>query len=503
VKEQDPPVVTAEKLKDVVTGNRVWRSMVRFSYPGTEKAQAQIVHGLFVTHIHPVKVNVRSIRLTYSWGLGLVSFFLFALLFVTGVLLMFFYIPFTERAYQDILGLETTVKFGRVLRSMHRWGAHLLVATMFLHMLRVFYTRAYRSPREFNWVIGVALFVTILLLSFTGYLLPWDQLSFWAVTASTNILPYAPFLGSKLRLLVLGASEVGQPALLRFYVLHVMVLPGVATVLISFHLWRIFKDGGLAASEARSPGRAAAPLAAPLVSTGNGASDGATVVRERTPRAKEPRLTVHTWPNLIILEALAGLAVTASVLIFSMFVSAPLRDPANPNVTENPSKAPWFLVNIQELFPHMGVLLGGIVIPTVVVLALMALPYVDTGKQGTGEWFLLDRRERWLVLWGAIYALAWTLGLVFLDNYYPIRTWAPRQEILSQTLIPGGIIAGVAFLLYLSVLPWRPRTRELLTLYFTAFVATYVTLTIIGSFFRGAGFVLVAPWDMGPSGLSF
>jgi quinol-cytochrome oxidoreductase complex cytochrome b subunit len=484
----------------------VWRSIIRFAYPANDKARAQIINGLFVTHIHPVKVDARSIRLTYTWGLGLVSFFLFVVLFVTGVLLMFFYVPFTERAYQDILGLETTVRFGRVLRTMHRWAAHLMVAAVFLHMLRVFYTRAYRSPREFNWVIGVMLFVTTLLLSFTGYLLPWDQLSFWAVTASTNILPYAPLLGDKLRGLVLGASDVGQPALLRFYVLHVMVLPGVATVLIAFHFWRIRKDGGLAVSQAAKVSNAprATALARPANPARNGDESASDVApASRTERAPARRTTVLTWPNLIMLEALAGLVVVAVVLIFSMLVSAPLRDPANPDVTENPSKAPWFLVNIQELFPHMGVFLGGIIVPTVVVLAIMAVPYLDRVRSGTGEWFLWDRRERWLALWAGAYTLAWTVGLVFLDDFYPIRTWTPQQEFLSQTLIPTGIMLGVAVLLYLTLWPWRPRGRELLTVYFTAFVVAYVTMTVIGSFFRGPGFALVAPWDMGPSGLSF
>lgn len=503
MEDRDSAAATSARLKDVVTGNRVWRSIFRFAYPSTEKAQAQIVHSLFVTHIHPVKVDLRSIRFTYTWGLGLVSFFLFVLLFVTGVLLMFFYVPFTERAYQDILGLETTVAFGRVLRSMHRWAAHFMVGAVFLHMLRVFYTRAYRSPREFNWVIGVTLFVTTLLMSFTGYLLPWDQLSFWAVTASTNILSYAPVLGEKLRLLLLGASEVGQPALLRFYVLHVMVLPAIATVLIGFHFWRIRKDGGLAASEAGrlrlASGVASPGLGAP---SGDGGWDNPGMGPQATS-AGGRRLTVLTWPNLIILEALAGLAVVAFVLIFSMIVYAPLRDPANPDVTENPSKAPWFLVNIQELFPHMGVFLGGILIPTLVVLALMAVPYLDRSKFGTGEWFVHDRRERWLALWAGFYALAWTVGLVFLDDFFPIRSWAPQQTILSQMLIPAGIILGLAVLLALTLLPLRPRGRDWLTAYFTAFVVTYVAVTVIGSFFRGPGFSLVPPWKMGPSGLSF
>lgn len=166
-------------------------------------------------------------------------------LVLTGVWLMFFYVPSVDQAYTDIQNLETEVTFGALMRAIHRWAGHLMVLTVFLHMCRVFFTGAYKHPREFNWVIGVVLWVVTLLLSFTGYLLPWDQLSYWAVTVGTNMVGSFPVIGEDIRVLLLGAKEVGPDALIRFYALHIAVLPLVMTTLIGIHFWRIRKDGGL------------------------------------------------------------------------------------------------------------------------------------------------------------------------------------------------------------------------------------------------------------------
>jgi quinol-cytochrome oxidoreductase complex cytochrome b subunit len=143
-----------------------------------------------------------------------------------------------------------------ILRNMHRWAAHLMVVTVMLHMLRVFLTGSYKPPREFNWVVGVTLLVLTLLLSFTGYLLPWDQLAYWAITVGTNMLGAAPFIGNEgpfslvdkyndVRFMLLGGSGIGPNALLRFYVLHIMLLPLAAAIFIAVHFWRIRKDGGI------------------------------------------------------------------------------------------------------------------------------------------------------------------------------------------------------------------------------------------------------------------
>ena len=221
------------------------QSVIRRSEGNAEQKRAAAVFGNLFLHIHPVRVHTNSMRLGYTLGLGLISFYLFLILVVSGVLVMFYYIPSTQLAYRSMKDLEYVVSFGVVLRNIHRWAAHAMVALAFLHMCRVFFTGSYKAPREFNWVVGVCLLLVTLLLSFTGYLLPWDQLAFWAVTVGSNIAAYMPWIGDKIRFLMLGGNEVGQMALLRFYVLHVAGLPLIAAILVGVHFWRIRKDGGL------------------------------------------------------------------------------------------------------------------------------------------------------------------------------------------------------------------------------------------------------------------
>ena len=234
----------------------VWESVFRNPLPSDDLGRASTSFTNFFLHMQPVKVHRNSLRPLYTLGLGLMSLFLFVILAVTGILLMFYYVPSTTQAYDRMLDLRGSVAFGTFLRNMHRWSAHGMVAVVFLHMCRVFFTGSYKKPREFNWVLGVMLFLVTLFLSFTGYLLPWDQLAFWAITVGTSIASYAPVVGKEIRFLLLGDATVGQEALLRFYVLHVAVLPAVLTLLIAIHFWRIRKDGGLsrpAGSGIRTP----------------------------------------------------------------------------------------------------------------------------------------------------------------------------------------------------------------------------------------------------------
>jgi quinol-cytochrome oxidoreductase complex cytochrome b subunit len=196
-------------------------------------------------HLHPVRVKKHAIRYTYTFCLGGISFFLFLALTVTGVYLMFFYVPSVQRAYQDIQTISNSVAFGDLIRNMHRWAAHLMVLTVFLHMIRVFYHGAYKPPREFNWAIGVLLIFSTLWLSFNGYLLPWDQIAFWAITVGTQMATYAPLLNTESAFILLGGIEVGQETLIRFYVMHVIAFPLIAAILMVVHFWRIRKDGGI------------------------------------------------------------------------------------------------------------------------------------------------------------------------------------------------------------------------------------------------------------------
>ena len=218
-------------------------AVFRHGLPLTDKIAARTALTNFVLHIHPVRVRKSWIRMSYTLCLGGLSFFLFVVLTVTGLYLMFYYVPSVEGAYQNMKDLQFVVTFGVVIRNMHRWAAHAMVITVWLHMARVFLTGAYKKPREFNWAVGTTLLLITLLLSFTGYLLPWDQLSIWAITVGTNMAKYAPIAGPFTRYLLLGGRVVGDNALLRFYVLHVVGLPLVAFLLMVVHFWRVRKDG--------------------------------------------------------------------------------------------------------------------------------------------------------------------------------------------------------------------------------------------------------------------
>src|SRR5215471_7781615 len=234
-----------------LTESAAYRSIVRHGFPDTNRNRSLAVFTNFFLHIHPVKVRRRAIEFTRTYFLGGLSAACFFILTVTGVLLMFYYRPAVPDAYHDMKDLQFVVSAGVFLRNLHRWSAHAMVSLVFLHMAVTFFRGAYRPPREFNWVIGVLLLVATVLLSYTGYLLPWDQLAYWAVTVGTNMANAAPLIGAKLRLLLLGGHTINGAALLRFYVLHCVVLPLWVILGVSVHIWRVRKDGGIYLPPAR------------------------------------------------------------------------------------------------------------------------------------------------------------------------------------------------------------------------------------------------------------
>ena len=247
------PTVKDKLTKTVgdVQGSQAWNSIFRpgsifrKGYTDSPRNRSYVIMNSVLYHLHPVKVKRHAVKVSYTLCLGGLSFFLFILLTVTGIFLMFFYRPTDVQAWNDISNLQTSVAFGLLVRNMHRWGAHLMVLSVFLHMARVFYHGAYKPPREFNWVVGVVLLFLTIMLGFTGYLLPWDQIAYWAITIGSNMAGDAPLFNTPSKLLLLGGLEVGQNTLLRFYVLHVMVLPLLAAVFLAVHFWRIRKDGGI------------------------------------------------------------------------------------------------------------------------------------------------------------------------------------------------------------------------------------------------------------------
>ena len=366
----------------------VGRSIFRVGLPQSNLERAQAMVSSFLLHIQPAKVSRHSLRASYSLGLGLISLYLFLILIVTGVLLMFYYVPSTDHAYNDMKDLQFVVSAGLIMRNMHRWAAHLMVIFVLLHMCRVFYTGAYKRPREFNWVLGIGLFLLTLGLSFTGYLLPWDQLAFWAITVGTNIAAYAPYIGPSLKYLMLGGNVVGQEALIRFYALHVIVLPAVAGFLIAVHLWRVRKDGGL--SRPDEPGDVVQQVELSQLPTSKtyGLME---LARGTTPQVgRNPEEEVFSWPHLIFRELLLFLFVVVVVLLLAIFKNAPLEELANPIHPPNPAKAPWYFLGLQELVSYSA-FWGGVVVPGVLVAALVLLPYVDGKRRGVGRWFARER----------------------------------------------------------------------------------------------------------------
>ena len=238
-----------DEVDKKVRDSQVWKSIFRpgspfrRGYQDNPRNRAMVMVNNVLYHLHPVKVKRHSVRFSYTLCLGGLSFFLFIVLTITGIFLMFYYRPTDPQAWQDVRDLHTSINLGLLIRNMHRWGAHLMVFTVFLHMARVFYTGAYKAPREFNWIIGVILLFLTGALSFTGYLLPWDQLALWAVTVGTNIGGFSPVLRKNFAFVLLGGVEITGTTLLRWYVLHVLALPFVLVILMSVHFWRVRKDG--------------------------------------------------------------------------------------------------------------------------------------------------------------------------------------------------------------------------------------------------------------------
>ena len=244
----------AERLSgagEKIRSSQFWASVFRpgspfrQGYADSPRNRSYVIMNNVLYHLHPVKVKRHAVRLSYTLCLGGITFFLFILLTITGIFLMFYYTPTAAQAYQDTQALNTAVTFGTLVRNMHRWGAHLMVLAVFLHMSRVFYHGAYKPPREFNWVVGVVLLLLTLLLSFTGYLLPWDQLALWAITVGGSMAGFTPVIGDQVTFALLGGVEISGATLLRFYVLHVLFLPFIIVIFMAVHFWRVRKDGGI------------------------------------------------------------------------------------------------------------------------------------------------------------------------------------------------------------------------------------------------------------------
>ena len=400
---QPPPETKARRT--------TWQDLTWSWSPRSAREAGDAVVRNFLLHWFPSKVTQRALATTYSFWLGTISAVLFLILTLTGVVLMFLYVPSVERAYSSIKDLEYAVSFGRFMRATHRVAAHLMVAVVFLHMVRVFLTSGYRNGvmarqnRPLNWWIGLAMLVMTLFLSFTGYLLPWDQLAYWAVTVGTNIARAVPLVGDEARFFLLGGHEINQNTLIRFYVLHCVFLPLILTGLFVWHMWRIHKDGGLACHDRLALDQrteAAEPVASKSYSL-MGVAAGRTAHVEAA-LVNEERHLVNSVPGMVRRLLLVGLLTFAVSAVLAVWLGAPLEEAANPQVTPNPAKAPWYFLWLQELvtittvriagFTINGALVGGVLVPAVLLLWGCAVPWLDRSSPASvGSWFHPERRR--------------------------------------------------------------------------------------------------------------
>ncbi|HUE85131.1 MAG TPA: cytochrome b N-terminal domain-containing protein [Vicinamibacterales bacterium] len=479
---------------------RFRETALRTGAPTTDRTRSTFVFNNVFLHLHAVRTHRWSLRWATTAGLGIASVAAFLITLVTGILLMFYYKPYPDVAYESMKDIHFVVPTGRFMRNAHRWAANLMVVTVILHMARAFYTAAYRAPREFNWLIGMALLVTTLGLSFTGYLLPWDQLAYWAITIGANIAQSPREItdalgvtemfdpGGLQRLLLLGSDTVGEEALIRFYLLHVMVLPLVAAMLMAVHFWRVRKDGGLTKPADVDARLGTEPTGTYPVFTEAPAKTYhlAAIVRGRTSAVGQgPENTIPSMPHLFYAE-LAVLMLTLFICLALALVSdAPLKELANPLVPENPAKAPWYFLGLQELVAFSA-FMGGIGIPMIVLVGLGLIPYLDRERMGTGEWF--GGPGGWPLVQNSMafgFASAIVVESVAI-RYGWLREWFPDIPQLVITAInPGTVLTAV----YAGYSLWLVRrynsSRAGALALFTCFLCGFVVLTIIGTYFRG------------------
>ncbi len=441
-----------EKAKDF--GNKLYYSVFRHRFDNTGLTKSKIMFSNVLLHIQPVKIHKRSIKFKTSMGLGLITFYLFLILCVTGVILMFHYVPSTAigpdglpDAYSRMLNLRSNVFWGGFLRNMHRWAAHGMVAFVALHMLRVYLAGAHRGGREFNWVVGCILGLLTVFLSYTGYLLPWDQLAFWGVKVGTEIAKLAPG-GALIRGVLLGDTDVGSEALIRFYVLHVAVLPAVMGFLIAVHFFRIRKDGGLArpadtSNEKQIPDEEFGEVKNNSVFKTARSYKLVEIVKGNEPKVNEETdQMMFAWPKLIIREIIVLAAVMFFMSLISVLFDAPLEGPADPNHPTNPAKAPWYFLGLQELTSYDG-FIGGIVLPGLMAGGVMFLPYIEIflesfnktfRKNIPGVWFARER-----ILENSLFISLYLVmaALIIIGVYFRGANWAIEYPWV-QTISGGG-----------------------------------------------------------------
>ncbi|MCP4400144.1 MAG: cytochrome bc complex cytochrome b subunit [bacterium] len=444
------------------------RFIFRASTRRTEKEDKRAGFTSFILHLHPAKIPEKTLKLTHTWGLGGMAALLVTIQIVTGTLLRFVYEPFPERAYDSILTLQQDVLFGQFIHNIHHWSGTILVIVVFLHLLRVFFTGAFHHPRRFNWIIGLCLFFFVLLSNFSGYLLPWDQLAYWAITISTSMLEYVPVIGIELQKTIRGGSEVGSATLLNFFTFHTAILPGCLLIFMAFHFWRVRKAKG--------------------------------VVIPQTP-GEEPDTAnryVPTIPNLVLRELVVALVLIACILVFSLIFDASLGEKANPGLSPNPTKAPWYFMGIQEMLLHVHPLFAVFLIPLFVSGACMLLPYLPYDSRRTGVWFFSQKGRRMAIVSVAAAIVMVPLAIICDEFFIDFTTWMPGVPVvLSNGVLPVGMIlaATIGFYIFMKR-RYSASNNEAIQAVFILLLVSFIIFTVTGIWFRGPGMALVWPWSI-------
>lgn len=448
--------------------SRIWSSIFRGPvFPGTDKERKWAAFENLILHVHPRTVPEPTLKFTLTWGLGGMSLVLLVLQVLTGTLLLFAYEPSPEKAYSSVFAIQNDILFGAFIRNIHHWAANILVIVVFLHLLRVFFTGAFHHIRQFNWIIGLFLFFSVLLSNFTGYLLPWDQLAFWAITICTNMLAYIPGVGSWMQTVVQGGPEISSATLTIFFTIHTTAVPVILVLLLPFHFWRTRKAGGL------------------------------VIPRTVNEEADSKPNMVPTIPDLVLREGVVALVLIALIFIYSIVFNAPLESPANPGMSPNPAKAPWYFLGIQEMLLHFHPLFAVFIIPVVVVCLLLLLPYMKYDSTMSGVWFH-SQKGRQMGIMSAVTALIIAPAGILADEFLiNIPAWVPGvAPMISNGLIPAAILfAAIAGFYVFMKKKYSASNNEAVQALFILLVVSFVVLTITGIWFRGEGMGLVLPWN--------
>jgi quinol-cytochrome oxidoreductase complex cytochrome b subunit len=434
--------------------------------PATDQPQRRFnLLGTLVLHFRPRRVPERCLRYTLTWGLGGMAAVLVTLQLFTGILLKFAYGPVPTEAYESLVRLQEGFLFGQWVRNIHFWSANLLVVVVCLHGLRVFFTGGFHPPRRLNWVVGLGLFILVLASNLTGYLLPWDQLAYWATTICVGMLDYIPLAGSRLQQAVLGGPRIGPATLRNFFALHTAVVPILIVMLMAFHFWRVRKAGGLVIP--RSP--AEAPDDKPTM--------------------------VPTQPDLLLREAAVALATVAGVLVLSLLLDAPMGPPANPGLSPNPTKAPWYFAGIQELLMHFHPSFA-LLIAAALMFGAFYLPYLNYRETPAGVWFASANGRR-TALVAALAAAVATPVAVVLDEYAVdfsgmLPGW---PQAFSLGVVPTALlVAAVAGVYVLVKRKFQASRLESVQAVFVFLAVGWVISTVTCALFRGQGMRLRWPF---------